>query len=41
MAEAWTDKDVERLCGFYADDCVYKDPQTAGGLRATRRCAPT
>jgi SnoaL-like domain len=30
--KAWTDKDVERLCGFYADDCVYKDPQTAAGL---------
>lgn len=30
--KAWTDKDVERLCGFYAEDCVYKDPQTAGGL---------
>jgi len=27
---AWTDKDVERLLGFYAEDCVYKDPQTAG-----------
>ncbi len=31
--KAWTDKDVERLCGFYADDCVYKDPQTAAGLQ--------
>lgn len=30
--KAWTDKDVERLCRFYADDCVYKDPQTAAGL---------
>ena len=30
--KAWSDKDVDRLCGFYADDCVYKDPQTAGGL---------
>jgi len=29
---AWTDKDVERLLGFYAPDCVYKDPQTAAGL---------
>lgn len=29
---AWSDKDVERLIGFYADDCVYKDPQTAQGL---------
>jgi hypothetical protein len=30
--KAWSDKDVERLCGFYADDCLYKDPQTAAGL---------
>ena len=30
--QAWTDKDVPRLLGFYADDVVYKDPQTAGGL---------
>ncbi len=30
--QAWTDKDVERLCQFYAEDCVYKDPQTAAGL---------
>jgi SnoaL-like domain len=30
--QAWTDKDVERLLGFYAEDCVYKDAQTAGGL---------
>jgi len=30
--KAWSDKDVDTLCGFYADDCVYKDPQTAGGL---------
>lgn len=30
--KAWTDKDVERLCGFYSEDTVYKDPQTAGGL---------
>jgi hypothetical protein len=29
---AWSDKDVDALCGFYADDCVYKDPQTAVGL---------
>lgn len=29
---AWTAKDVERLVAFYAEDCVYKDPQTAGGL---------
>ncbi|HZZ86739.1 MAG TPA: nuclear transport factor 2 family protein [Caulobacteraceae bacterium] len=30
--KAWTDKDVDRLCGFYAEDCVYKDPQTTAGL---------
>ena len=30
--QAWTDKDVDRLCGFYAEDCVYRDPQTAAGL---------
>ncbi|HEX3919779.1 MAG TPA: nuclear transport factor 2 family protein [Caulobacteraceae bacterium] len=30
--QAWTDKDVPRLCEFYAEDCVYKDNQTAGGL---------
>lgn len=30
--KAWTDKDVDRLCGFYAEDCVYKDPQTVQGL---------
>ena len=30
--KAWTDKDVDRLCGFYAGNCVYKDPQTAAGL---------
>ena len=29
---AWTAKDVDRLCGFYSEDTVYKDPQTAGGL---------
>ena len=31
--QAWTNKDVEGLCAFYAEDCVYKDPQTAGGLK--------
>ena len=29
---AWTDKDVERLCQFYAKDCIYKDNQTVTGL---------
>jgi len=31
--KAWTDKDVDRLCGFYAADCSYQDPQTAAGLK--------
>lgn len=30
---AWTDKDVERLLAFYTNDCDYKDPQTAAGIR--------
>ena len=29
---AWTAKDVEALCGFYAENVVYKDPQTAAGI---------
>jgi hypothetical protein len=29
---AWTAKDVDGLCAFYAEDCVYKDPQTAAGI---------
>jgi hypothetical protein len=29
---AWSDKDLDRLCRFYAEDCIYKDPQTAAGL---------
>jgi hypothetical protein len=29
---AWTAKDVPTLAAFYAQDCVYKDPQTAAGL---------
>lgn len=33
--KAWSDKDVERLLGFYAADCIYKDPQTAQGLQGT------
>ena len=31
--KAWTDKDVPRLAGFYAPDCVYKDNQTVAGLQ--------
>jgi ketosteroid isomerase-like protein len=30
---AWTAKDVAKLLTFYAEDCVYMDPQTAGGLK--------
>jgi ketosteroid isomerase-like protein len=30
--QAWTDKDVPRLLTFYAEDAVYKDPQTAAGV---------
>jgi len=36
---AWSEKDVPRLVAFYAEDCVYKDPQTAAGL--TGRAALT
>jgi hypothetical protein len=30
--EAWSEKDVDRLLGFYAADVIYKDPQTPQGL---------
>jgi hypothetical protein len=30
---AWSDKDVPRLVNFYTDDTVYKDPQTAAGIK--------
>jgi len=30
--KAWSDKDVLTLLDFYAEDCVYKDAQTAAGL---------
>lgn len=30
--QAWSDKDVERLVGFYTPDAIYKDPQTAAGI---------
>jgi hypothetical protein len=29
---AWSDKDIDRLLEFYAEDCLYKDPQTAAGI---------
>jgi len=31
--QAWTDKDVERLLGFYAPDALYTDQQTSAGIR--------
>jgi ketosteroid isomerase-like protein len=31
--KAWSDKDVDGLMRFYSDDILYKDPQTAAGLR--------
>jgi hypothetical protein len=30
--QAWSDKDVERLLGFYAPDVTYRDPQVPAGL---------
>lgn len=30
---AWSDKDVPRLVNFYTEDAVYKDPQTAAGIK--------
>ena len=30
--QAWSDKDVPGLLGFYAKDVVYRDPQTAAGI---------
>ncbi len=29
---AWSAKDVPTLLAFYAEDCVYTDAQTAGGI---------
>jgi hypothetical protein len=31
--KAWSEKDVERLVGFYTEDCDYKDPQVPAGLK--------
>lgn len=31
--KAWTDKDVPRLLGFYTEDCLFRDPQNAAGLK--------
>jgi len=31
--QAWTDKDVPALLTFYAEDTVYRDPQTAAGIQ--------
>ncbi|WP_233356159.1 nuclear transport factor 2 family protein [Henriciella aquimarina] len=30
--QAWSDKDVDRLVGFYSADTVYKDPQMPRGI---------
>ncbi len=38
--QAWSDKDVERLVGFYPADTVYKDPQTAKGLNGHAELRP-
>ena len=38
--QAWTDKDVGRLLAFYAEDTVYKDGQTAEGLRGHAELGP-
>jgi hypothetical protein len=38
--KAWSDKDVERLLGFYAADTVYKDTQTAKGLTGHAELRP-
>lgn len=37
---AWTAKDVDALLGFYSEDCVYKDPQTAAGLTGHAQLGP-
>lgn len=31
--DAWSEKDVRRLLGFYADDVLYIDPQVPHGVR--------
>ena len=38
--QAWSDKDVERLLGFYAPDVVYRDQQVPGGLRGHEALGP-
>ena len=38
--QAWSDKDVPRLLGFYAEDTRYFDPQTAGGLTGHAELGP-
>lgn len=30
--QAWTDKDIARIAGMYAEDCSYVDGANAGGL---------
>ncbi|HYE46036.1 MAG TPA: nuclear transport factor 2 family protein, partial [Caulobacter sp.] len=29
---AWTAKDIPALLGFYAEDCLYQDNNTAAGI---------
>ena len=38
--QAWSDKDVPRLLGYYHPECIYKDPQTASGLRGHGALGP-
>jgi hypothetical protein len=38
--QAWTDKDVERLLGFYAEDTRYFDPQVPNGLTGHAELRP-
>lgn len=34
--QAWSEKNVPALLGFYADDCIYRDPQTPAGLTGAK-----
>lgn len=37
--KAWTDKDVERLVGFYSPDTLYCDPQVPDGVKGREALA--
>ena len=37
---AWSAKDVDTLLGFYADDTVYKDNNTAAGITGHAQLRP-